>query len=74
MIFDPPTYHIRQFLPYDVRFWGVILDPLPTLKSDVINECSLIKKTPDTHSNFWKAKIVCKQKQMLKKEKINLPS
>ena len=38
MIFDPPTYHIRPFLRYDVQLWGVILDPppLPTLKFNVI--------------------------------------
>ena len=41
MIFDLPTYHVRRFLPYNVRFLGVILD-LPTLKSDVINERSLM--------------------------------
>ena len=39
MIFDdfPPTYlQFWQFLPYNVRFMGVILE-LPVLKSDVIN-------------------------------------
>ena len=41
MIFDLPTYHVQQFLPYNVQFWGVIFD-LPTLKSDVINGRSLI--------------------------------
>ena len=32
MIFDPPTYHVRQFLTCNVQFWGVILDPLTYLK------------------------------------------
>ena len=29
MIFDPPTYHVQQFLTYNMQFFGVILD-LPT--------------------------------------------
>ena len=38
MIFDSPTYHVRQFLTYNVRFFGGHFGPpLPTLKSDVIN-------------------------------------
>ena len=40
MIFDLPTYHVRRFKPYEVRFFGVILD-LPTLKLNVINGRSL---------------------------------
>ena len=38
IVFDDflPTYRVRQFLPYYVPFWGVILD-LHTLKLDVIN-------------------------------------
>ena len=27
MIFDPPTYHARRFLPYSFWFLNVILDP-----------------------------------------------
>ena len=45
MIFDLPNYNVRQFLPYNVRFWGVILD-LPTLKLDVINGRSPRYLTP----------------------------
>ena len=43
-IFDnflPPTYHVRLFLTYNVRLFGVILDLLPTLKLDVNNGGSL---------------------------------
>ena len=36
-----PKYHVRWFLTYNFRFFGVILDPLPTLKLDVINGRSL---------------------------------
>ena len=41
MIFKPPIYHVRQFSIYNAQFLGVILDPLPTLESDVINGKSL---------------------------------
>ena len=45
MIFDLPIYyHVQQFLPYNVRLLGVILDLhtyLLTLKSDVNNGRSL---------------------------------
>ena len=41
MIFDPPTYHVRQFLTYNVQFFGVILAPPTYPKSDVINGRSL---------------------------------
>ena len=52
-----PKYHVRQFLPYNVRFLGVILD-LPTLKSDVNNGRSLISQSDFQFSlqifaNFW---------------------
>ena len=26
-IFDLPTHHVRQFLPYNVRYFGAFLDP-----------------------------------------------
>ena len=44
MIFDDfrPTYlPCLTIFNLHVRFWGVILDPLPTLKSDVIDGRSL---------------------------------
>ena len=31
------TYHVRQFLTYNVQFWGSFWIPLPTLKLDVID-------------------------------------
>ena len=40
MIFDLPNNHVRRFLPYNIRFWGVILD-LPTPKLDIMNGRSL---------------------------------
>ena len=41
MTFDVPTYHVQQFLPYNVLYLGAFFDPLPTLKSDVIYGRSL---------------------------------
>ena len=35
------TYHVRRFLPYNVRYLGAFLDPLPTLVLDVIYGRSL---------------------------------
>ena len=29
IIFNPPTYHVRQFLTYNVQYLGAFLDPLP---------------------------------------------
>ena len=37
-IFDLPNYHVRRFLSYNVRYLGAFLDPLPTLKLEVIYE------------------------------------
>ena len=35
-----PTYHVRRFLPYNVRYVGAFLDHLPTLKfTDVSFVC-----------------------------------
>ena len=34
ILFDPPTYHVRQFLTNNLQFFGVILDPLPTVHYD----------------------------------------
>ena len=36
MLKGVPTNHVRRFLPYNIRFLGVILD-LPTLKSNIMN-------------------------------------
>ena len=35
------TYNVRRFLPYNEQCFVVILNPLPTLKSDIINGSSL---------------------------------
>ena len=40
-MFGPPSPPIVRFLPSNVRFFGVISDPHPPLKSDIINERSL---------------------------------
>ena len=32
-----PTFHVWQLLSYNTRFFGVILDPIPTLKANVNN-------------------------------------
>ena len=46
IILDPPTYHFRQFLPYDFQFWGVILNPptYPTIGRSINNKVGNQKK------------------------------
>ena len=45
------TVHVRRFLPYNVRYLGTFLDPLTTLKADVIYGRSL-KERQSMLSNF----------------------
>ena len=45
-----PTYLV---LLYNLRFWGLSWSPLPTLKSDVINGCSLIRSADECQNLFW---------------------
>lgn len=40
MFFDCPTYNVRQFLTYNVRFFGAFLTPY---LAKIINERSLMK-------------------------------
>ena len=44
--FPNTTYYVLQFLTYNIQFSGIILDPLPTLKLNVINE-RLLKGSQD---------------------------
>ena len=36
-----PTYYVWRFLPYNIRYLGAFLDPLPTLELEVLYERSL---------------------------------
>ena len=61
MFFYPPTYHVRQFLTYNIRFWGVILNPP---KGQLIYKClfdvfTLFQKTKENKSTSSKEEFVC---------------
>ena len=52
------TYHVRRFLPYKVQYLGPFLDPLPTVKSDVIYGRSLIDFTVCINEAFFKNEFI----------------